>query len=429
MGINLTKRNMLIGLLAVLSGLILLRAVRTVFVYPLLLVLLAVFVFAPLKVCLPTLCFLMPFANIIKLQPGQISLFTVMFLIYVIRTLFKKNSLRRIFLISLLFFAAYSFVFSGIEKIITIATMVCGFAMLHDACRSDEYDYKEVLYAFCAGIIISAVLGLMKDYFPIIASFVKEATQKVGQGEYVERFSGLCGNPNYYTMDISVALSCLTVMISKSKPQKLQVLLFAILSVLGILSVSKSFLLVWIVLLLLLMFYGFRNGGTAFLKLASMFVLTGIFIYFFAKESVDTYIFRLTQDSGGSLSGLTTGRTDIWMNYLKEIIKSEKVLLFGNGLGNMLHHAPHNTYLEGLYYVGVVGMVFYGFVLKMSIPLKEFPRKFVFYLPVIVLLIRFMGIGVFINDCLWYYLVVIILSLKYEARTEKHSVQGNATNN
>ncbi len=409
---------MLIWLLVILSGLICLRAISTVFLYPLLLVSLAVFSFAPFKVCLPVLCFLLPFANIIKIQPGQISFFTFFFLIYVVRTLLKKGALKRVFLISLLFFVGYSLVFSGIGKIIVILTMACGFAMIHDTCQSDEYDYYEVLYAFCFGIIISSSLGLLKDTLPIINSFIREATQKVGDKEYVERFVGLNTNPNYYTMDISVALSCLTVVMSTSKPRKLHIVLFATLSVFGLMSVSKSFLVVWAVLLMMLLLYGIRNGGTSFIKLILIFGVTAVLIYCFAQESIDTYIYRLTEDSGNDISGLTTGRTDIWVIYLKTIIKNERILLFGAGLGEILHKATHNTYLEAFYNVGIVGIVFWFFVFKMSIAIKSFPRKFIYYIPAVILLIRFMGISLFVHDCLWYYLVIISLSLKSEISFE-----------
>ena len=68
MRIKLTERNMLIWLLVVLSGLLFLRAVSTVFVYPLLLVSLAVFAIAPFKICLPTLCYPMWYLIIADLE-------------------------------------------------------------------------------------------------------------------------------------------------------------------------------------------------------------------------------------------------------------------------------------------------------------------------------------------------------------------------
>lgn len=408
---KITERNILIGLLAVFSGLLCLRSISAVFLYPLILFSMAVFVFAPFRVCLPALCFLMPFAGIIKISPGQISFFTVMFLAFVIRIVFRKGSLRRIFLISILLFVGYSFIFSGTEKIITIGTMACGFIMLHDACRSEEYNYKEVLYAFCFGLIVSSVLGLFKEQLPIINHFIQDTAHKIGHEEYAKRFVGLNYNPNYYSMDISVALSCLVVLMSKTKSGKLQMILFVVLSVFGFMSVSKSFLLVWFVLVVILLLYGFHNNGVTFFKFFILLIATAAFIYFFAKESVDTYIIRLTQDTGESLSDVTTGRTDIWISYLKATFKSEKVLLFGAGLGEILEKGTHNTYLECIYGLGIIGTAIYMFTLKMSLAIKNLPKNMVYYIPVLILLIRFMGIGVFVNDSLWYYLVIICLSL------------------
>lgn len=412
------NRKILVWLVVLAGGLICLRSISSAFLYPLVLVLIAIFAFVPLKSCLPLLCFLFPFATIIKTQPGQVSLFTVMFLIFVIRIVLKKGSLKRIFLVSLLFFVAYAFIISGTSKIILIATMACGFIMVHDVCQNDEYDYTEVFYAFCAGIILASVLGMLRDYLPIIDNFVRDSAQRIGHNEHVERFVGLVGNPNYFTMDISVALSCLVVSMATSKPKKINVLLFVILSVFGLMSVSKSFLIVWVVLLLILMFYGLRNGGSSFVKLFVVLVITAVFVYVFAKESIDTYIYRLTQDSEGDLSGFTSGRTEIWLTYIKAIISDIRILFFGSGVGVTLVAATHNTYLEPIYYLGVVGCVLYFFVFKMSVSLKSLPKKYVYYIPVLVMLIRFMGISVFVHDSFWYYLLIICLSLKNGAAIE-----------
>ncbi|MBQ5825443.1 MAG: hypothetical protein IIW48_11640, partial [Clostridia bacterium] len=136
--------------------------------YPLILVGAATVAFLPLGTCLPVLCFLLPFANIIKLSPGQISLFTVFFAIYVLRIIFKTGKLNRMFLLTAFIFAGYCLAVSGPERIVTIVTMVCGFMMLRETTESDDYDYLHVLYAFCLGIIISSAIGALRDYLPII---------------------------------------------------------------------------------------------------------------------------------------------------------------------------------------------------------------------------------------------------------------------
>ncbi len=403
---------MLMGLVIVFSVLLMLRSVSNVFVYPLILVGAAVVALLPLGTCLPVLCFLLPFANIIKISPGQISLFTVFFAIYVVRIIFKTGRLNRMFLFTAFIFAGYCLAISGPGKIVTIVTMVCGFAMLREATESDEYDYQHVLYAFCFGIIISSAIGAMRDYLPIIKSFSIDTAYKVGHEEYTERFVGLNVNPNYYTMDVSVALSCLVTTMCTQKMKPIYMILFAVLSVFGLMSVSKSFLLVLAVMLVILLLNSLRRGGTAFFKLSFVLILAGVLILVFAKESVETYILRLNEDSGSDISSVTTGRADIWLEYIKTMLKDFKILFFGAGLGIQLERAPHNTYLEMMYYIGAIGVILYLFVLKSSIAIKKFPKNILYYVPILIILIRFIGIGIFIHDNLWYYMTIICLLIR-----------------
>ncbi len=410
---------MLMGLVIVFSVLLMLRSVINVFVYPLILAGAAAVALLPLGTCLPVLCFLLPFANIIKISQGQISLFTVFFAIYVLRIIFKTGRLNRMFLLTAFIFAGYCLVFSGPGKIAVIVTMVCGFAMLRESTESDEYDYQHVLYAFCFGIIVSSCIGLFRDQLPIIQSFSREIAHRIDVGEYAERFVGLSENPNYYTMDISVAMGCLVSTICTSKMKPIYMILFAVLAVFGLMSVSKSFLLVLVVMVVILLLNSLRSGGTTFFKLSFALIVAGVCILIFAREAVDTYVFRLSNEVTDDISSLTTGRTDIWIFYIKVILKDFRILFFGAGLGEIIDHGLHNTYLEMFFYIGIVGVASYFFLLKSSIVIKRFPRNILYYIPLLILLIRFMGIGMFVLDSLWYYLAIICLLLKYGNNKEQ----------
>lgn len=409
---RISERHMLMGLVIVFSVLLTLRSVINVFVYPLILVGAAVVALLPLGTCLPVLCFLLPFANIIKISPGQISIFTVFFAIYVLRIIFKTGRLNRMFLFTAFIFAGYCLAISGPGKIVTIVTMVCGFTMLREVTESDDYDYRHVLYAFCFGIIISSAIGAFRDYLPVIRSFSMDTTYKVGHEEYAQRFVGLNSNPNYFTMDITVALGCLITTICTEKMRPIYALLFAVLAVFGLMSVSKSFLIVLTIMIVILLLNSLRSGGTTFLKLAFALVIVGALILIFAEEAVSTYIVRLTKDSSGDLSSVTTGRSDIWIAYIKEMLRSFRTLFFGAGLGENYEHGAHNTYIEMVYQTGLVGVVLYLFVFKSSVAIKKLPKSVFYYVPILLLLIRFMGIGMFTQDSLWYYVTLICLLIK-----------------
>ena len=419
---RISERHMLMGLVIVFSVLLVLRSVSNVFLYPLILVGAATTALIPLNTCLPFLCFLLPFGNIIKTDPEQFSFFTVFFAIYVVRIIFKTGRLNRMFLLTAFIFAGYCLAFSGPGQIITIVTMVCGFAMLREVTESDEYDYRYVLYAFCFGIITSSALGAFRDYLPIIRTFSMDTTYKVASDEYAARFVGLNVNPNYYTMDVSIAMGCLVTTICTQKTRPIYMILFGVLAVFGLMSVSKSFLLVLAVMVVILLLNSLRRGGTAFFKLSFVLILAGILILVFAKESVETYILRLNEDSGSDISSVTTGRADIWLEYIKTMLKDFKILFFGAGLGQMLEKGSHNTYIEMIYYIGLIGSALYLFVLKSSIAIKKIPGNILYYIPLLVLLIRFVGISMFMQDSLWYYIAIICLLLTDDDKRKNQKI-------
>ena len=69
-------------------------------------------------------------------------------------------------------------------------------------------------------------------------------------------------------------------------------------------------------------------------------------------------IARLT--SADTISDLTTGRTDVYAQYLEAICKNAGTFLFGYGLDDEgLFKDTHNLVLELAYYIGVIGMVLY----------------------------------------------------------------------
>lgn len=414
MRLKIANKDISAYLMLILGVGLFLRCLSNVFIYPLFIFAVIVFIFAQFKTCLTLLFFLFPFANIIKLQPGQISLFTFLFVIFAVRVVLRKGALKRRFLFCVVLFAIYAFMFSGFGKFILIATMVCGFIMVHETCDSDDYDFKEVLFAFCFGLILSSTIGLFRESLPIVDSYITAISHKVDQGEYVERFLGLNSNPNYYSMDISVVLSCLAVIMIKEQKQGVSALLFVVLTVFGLMSVSKSFLISLIILFALLVGNGIKKGGKSFLKILFAFILIFLVVYYFAHDSIDTYFLRFDYSGSGDISEITTGRSDIWFKYLKAIVYDLKTLFLGHGVGSKIlgYKAAHNTYIEGLYGLGLLGMLMFLIVMHTAITVKLQKYKYTNFIPILILLIRFFGIGLFFNDALWYYLMISCLLYK-----------------
>ena len=130
----------------------------------------------------------------------------------------------------------------------------------------------------------------------------------------------------------------------------------------------------------------------------------------FAGRSIALYILRFEENTG-SLSGITTGRTDIWGGYFREIFGSVKGFLLGNGLNSVISggRPAHNTYVEGLYMLGAVGIGTYLTALRAAVTIPAAKRIGVMWLPAAVVLIRFLAAGIFTYDNTWFYYTLICL--------------------
>ena len=152
-------------------------------------------------------------------------------------------------------------------------------------------------------------------------------------------------------------------------------------------------------------------------------------IYYFAYDYVNLYIFRFTSDGAGTLSDMTTGRSDIWVAYIREIFADLKILFFGNGINTLgsIERGAHNTYIELIFYLGVVGTVIMGCGIKVG--LGRIITKKIMWVPVLTLLVRMMAIGIVTYDNFWFYLVILSLLAKHVAGIDPLKIEigdGNA---
>lgn len=420
MRIALTDRNSLRIIMPIMGILLCFRAIRSVFLYPLIMLSFFVFAFCPITICLPILFFLLPSANIIKISPGQISIFTVFYAFTVFRIIFKNGQMEKKLVVSVALFVMYAILFSGVSQMVTIATMAFGFILLHDISVSDGYDYSTILTSYALGIILASTLCVFKSQLPIIERFVSSSVLKLGHLEYLDRFAGLHGNPNYYTLDLTVVLSCLVVSMCREKITIWNTILFICLTVFGLMSISKSFLVACAFLVAMLLFFSLRNGLRSFIGVFLFLVIAGISVYYFAEDSINGYITRLLQDSesNSDMSSVTTGRWGIWETYLNAIFEDPKLLFLGKGIGGSLVNSSgaHNTYIEFIYYLGIVGTTIYLCVLKSVIALPHKKRNALLYVPIMVVLIRFLAVGVLVYDNVWFYYALICLMWSDDAK-------------
>lgn len=400
-----------------LGTLICLRAVNDVFLYPAALCGIVLFLFCRIETCYVLIFFLLPFANIFKINTDAISIETLLFAILVVRMFLNGKDKKTSFIVLLILTVCYSIIISSMGKLIAIVSLAFGFIFVYESKRIDVVCFRWALLAFTAGICMSSTLALFRGSLPLLNNYVKDIMQKLGEGYYVDRFAGLQGNPNYYTMDISIAISCIVALFCIRRAGFIHVIGLALLTVFGFLSLSKSFLVIWVVLLAALVIFSFTSGAKSFIKtLLLVLVLMGA-VYYFAFDTVNIYVQRFFGSSITTLSDFTTSRTSIWSMYFEAMRDNLGILFFGNGIHGTLVNATgsHNTYIELVYSVGIIGTFLYMATMRAAIVLPCRRRRRVWlYIPVFVLLIRLIAIGALTFDNLWYYLSLIyVLFLNY----------------
>ena len=273
--------------------------------------------------------------------------------------------------------------------------------------KNISIDYKYTIISYAIGICFASCLALLKSFLPVIQHFINDVAIKLGEGSYANRFSGLQGNPNYFTLDVIIVLSSLVVAYYL-KPEKIYLFLFVLLSIFGIMSISKSFFISWVLLIFIWFVISIKDNIINLFKFIGLFLIAFLLIYCVAYEYINAYVLRFAEDIGGSLASITTGRTEIWKKYIDKIFSDPIIFLFGAGVNSKVGDlAPHNTYLECFYSLGVIGTIFFILLLKKCF--IDVVKLKIIWVPISMLLIRMVAIGVLSYDNLWFYLMILNL--------------------
>ena len=219
---------------------------------------------------------------------------------------------------------------------------------------------------FCVGLVLSSLYALVfRNSSAIIAIIGHEATAI--WGTRIMRFRGLIRDPNYYMTMLLVALGLLL----KLRNERLLSLgafwLLAVpTAVFGILTYSKTFLLVAVMLTGIYILWQFGSRKLIWACSLTLLAVAGLTVLILWDRSpLAVVLTRL--NSAGSLNDLSTGRFGVYADYLEIVFHDVGSFLFGQGIAaEGLVNDPHNLYIELLYYTGAFGLIFYvGFYAAM----------------------------------------------------------------
>ena len=366
--------------------------------------------------------FTVSFANIFKTSPSAQSLFTYVMLGYVVYKIVMghgaSNEFWVTFVLLLLFSGAQSLMSVNILRTIKfLANFLFVYFALGDA-RGHE---KDVFLGYTVGVITSSATAWL-DVLPNLYKYIKNKSIGVSS-EYLDRFAGMYDDPNYYTVNVIISL-CLLVVLYHRK--ELKTVPFAILSLVllffSVMTYSKSAFLMLIIPVLFFLYSNSKNGRY-FLQ---MICLVGLFVFalYLVAGKVDFLSAVLQRfQNAENLNQLTTGRFDLWQKYLKSFSKSILHLFVGNGYGAKLvgGKAAHNTYIDMIHYLGLVGIFLMLRLIYVTAKDYQFGiirRSFLNYSIIIVMVIMYFFLSeLFYFDLPFHILLAIIVwNMKIDKR-------------
>ncbi len=219
--------------------------------------------------------------------------------------------------------------------------------------EKSQIDILKIIKGLEFGLIVSFVFGFTRDQIPQLARFYNDYDYIWIGGVRQLRHSGVFSDPNYFSLCVAVCIAaliyCYNVKIVKTTSLVLNMI---ILSVIGILTFSRMFFILLVINVISIIICNVKK--VRILYIIPIFLITFFLLIRMNSASLNGVLGRF---SSGQI--YETGRLDLVQEYLTYIVQNIKVLLFGVGVNsNNLGADAHNTVIQVLYYLGLVGGVF-----------------------------------------------------------------------
>jgi len=247
----------------------------------------------------------------------------------------------------------------SINQLPSLFSWAFGFCILFEVLTESNITLnKEDLFdALSLGILFSAIIALLMN-----VSYSKDIVNNVINGE---RFVGLSGEPNYFSLYIVVCISCFFNLEIFNLRRCFATILIVLI---GFLTASKMEFILIVFLGVNMLFLGFFSIKKVQRKYVLILIglVLGCCLVFRSQISVffSNFIRRLGGENAG-LNSLTTGRAKLWIYYLKVFFSEPTVFLFGRGFSyNKFLEEPslkvaHNTYIDFLVSWGIIGTILF----------------------------------------------------------------------
>ena len=310
-----------------------------------------------------------------------------------------------------------------------------------------EINFSYLIQMFCLGIVVSSLISLMQP----ISTRLQEIMIQVPPVNNYTRFTGLTTHPNQFAIFSFIALSALLFLKYHNKISYINFYgLFAIVFIFGYCSISRGFIIAFVISLLIFVLayiVKYKKRALKVLAVVSclLVVLGGIFtvetkmnferLYNITENVVSNYGIdnNSVQENEKNIDIGTAeneyikfseewwdavydgqirydpGRVEIWKEYIEDWASSTKTILLGQGfsqpyIGCM---APHNLYLLLLWRDGLIGVLIQCFILLSFINYKKV-KEVKKYWVVLMLLIPYLCSCLLESGFMFFKLIFVL---------------------
>jgi len=395
-------------------------------------------VFSPKANFLPLMLFYLPWSPVLKLRPDSFTFFTLVvpaiFVIIFLTDLKNRQKYKTELIVLLFLFTAYTLLVKFINQMSIDMSYFFFIIMLFFIPIYAKQYMKDISFEKCtlfltAGVLSASAASKILMNFPQMLRYINVYKwESVG----LTRFSGFYEDPNFYSVQIIMAVAAiLTVMSKTTKKPLIPLQLLAVLALVffGLLSVSKMFLLSLGAILALWVFsLKFKKQNVMYEAGALIVILAVVIAAYFSDvltAEINQYVFRFTQ------SAFTTGRTDLQIMYLDYLFSNSDKLFFGIGFSNILLNlrASHNTMIQIVWQIGLIGGVLLYYWQRLAFApvlnrIKFEPvNKITFIMLVGAYFLPWLALDFLSFDEFFYYFLLVLIGKNYLAEKQ---LGGNA---
>ncbi|UNT54546.1 hypothetical protein [Lysinibacillus capsici] len=381
------------------------------------------------------LLFFISWVYVIKFDISGYSLLVVLSSYYIllsILTLFlQKQGISKRLLLTYFLFAFYTVAVTLVSggNLIAVLGFVLNYSVLFCAILTlnDKAYFRRYTYIYTSGLLAASIVRLISYSVPEIDHFIESMTivnTVKTMNSISTRFTGLDLDPNYFSLQILIAMACLLVLFNlDGKKEKKSIVLLVILAFFGILTYSKMFIITLVVFIMMTFIVFIKNNVKTAIKFSSFIVIIcGVALYFFYEKLFEIYWIRFF-GSGISTDAITTGRVSSWGLFIDEIFQNTKVFVLGAGFGTSFAKVKmaHTMYLSTPYYIGLIGValsvlyisslykVLRGNVGSMNTP--GFQILSINAIPLYIVLVANIGLDSFVMDYFPYHILLIMFAM------------------